>query len=89
MNTYELVYEYIRKRRELIAAIAQAKWKSCREGHVQRISREIAKIEEALEASDIDAAILRSMILGQLDAPACFAPPAPPTSSARTRRWER
>jgi hypothetical protein len=76
MNTDHLVYEYIQKRRELTDACAQAKWKSCRAGHVQRISRELATIEDALEATDIDEAIFGSMILGRLDAPASVAPGA-------------
>lgn len=67
MNTHELVDEYLQKRRELTDACAQPMWKSCRAGHVQRISRELAQIEDALEATDIDAAIFSSMIVGRLD----------------------
>ena len=74
MNTHKLVYEYIQKRRELTDACAQPKWRACRTGHVKRISRELAKIEDALEATDIDPAIFGSMILGRLDAPASVAP---------------
>ena len=74
VNTQKFVYEYIQKRRELTDACAQPKWKACRAGHIQRISRELAKIEDALEATDIDPVIFSSMILGCLDAPASVAP---------------
>jgi len=76
MNTNELVYEYLQKRRELTEACAQPMWKSCRAGHVQRVSRELAQIEDALEATDIDAAIFSSMIVGRLDGSSDTAPRA-------------
>lgn len=67
MNTQELVCEYLRKRRELTDACAQPTWQSCRAGHVRRVSRELARIEDSLEATDIDATIFSSLILGCLD----------------------
>ena len=67
MNTEELVCDYLQKRRELADACGQPAWKSCREGHVRRVSLQLASIEEQLEAADIDAPTFSSMILGRLD----------------------
>lgn len=66
MNTQELVHEYLRKRRELTHAWEQPTWRSCRLGHVQRISRKLATIEEALESTDINAAVFSSLLVGTL-----------------------
>ena len=76
MNTQELVYAYLQKRRELTDACAEPAWKSCRAGQLERLSRELAKVEDALEATDIDPAIFGSLIVGHLDAPASVAPAA-------------
>ena len=46
MTTQQLVCIYLQLRGELASAYAAEVWKSCRLGHIERVSRELATVEQ-------------------------------------------
>lgn len=53
MSTEQLVAAYLPLRQQLAVALATECWKSCRSWHIQRLSLEIASIEDELQAHGI------------------------------------
>ena len=66
MPTQHLVRKYLRLRVELALAFAVEEWKSCRLGHIERVSRELAAVENALEAQGIDDNLYVALVAGHL-----------------------
>lgn len=66
MNSDDLICQYRKKRRELAAACATPRWKSDRLGDIDRVSRELAIIEHALEDAGIDEAMFSDLLAGCL-----------------------
>lgn len=66
MTTQQLVCTYLQLRGELAATYAAETWKSCRLGHIERVSRELAKVEHALEAAGVDDELYGALVSGQL-----------------------
>ena len=66
MTTQQLVCTYLQLRRELASAYAAEVWKSCRLGHIERVSRELATVEHALEAAGFDDKLYGALVSGQL-----------------------
>ena len=66
MTTRQLVCHYLRLRGELAAAYAAECWQSCRIGHIERLSRELAPVERAVfllrEAFDYDYAEIARIV---------------------------
>lgn len=44
MSIEQVIAAYLRLRRELILAFASEPWKSCRAGHIQRLSGELGAL---------------------------------------------
>ena len=66
MNADDLICLYLKNRGELAAAYAVPHWKSSRLGHIDRVSRELAVIEHALEDAGIDEAVFTDLLAGRL-----------------------
>lgn len=66
MPTQQLVCQYLRLRGELASAFAAEEWKSCRLGHIERVSHELAAVEHALEAEGVDDDLYVALVGGQL-----------------------
>ena len=66
MNAVDLICLHLKKRGELAAAYAVPHWKSSRLGHIDRVSRELAVIEHALEDAGIDEAVFTDLLAGRL-----------------------
>ena len=52
MTTQQLICTYLQLRGELAAALAAEVWETCRLGHIERVSRELAGVEHTLEAEE-------------------------------------
>ena len=66
MTTPQLVCTYLQLRGELASAYASEPWKSCRLGHIERVSRELATVEHTLEAAGLDDDLYVALVSGQL-----------------------
>ena len=66
MTTQQLVTRYLQLRGELAAAYAAEAWRSCRLGHIERVSRELATVEDALESAELDDEFYIAMVAGRL-----------------------
>lgn len=66
MTNQQLVCKYLRLRGELASAYAAEPWKSCRLGHIERVSRELATVEHALEAAGVDDDLYVALVAGRL-----------------------
>lgn len=69
MTKPQLVTTYLALRGELAAAFATEPWKSCRLGHIERVSRELATMENALEAEGIDDEFFGALVSGRWGMP--------------------
>ena len=49
MPVQQLVSKYLQLRGELASSYADERWRSCRLGRIDRLSRELAAVESALE----------------------------------------
>jgi hypothetical protein len=65
MTIPQLVCTYLQLRGELASAYAAEPWKSCRLGHIERVSRELAVLEDALEAAEVDDDMYVALVAGQ------------------------
>ena len=66
MTTSQLICNYLKLRGELASAYADEEWKSYRLGHIERVSRELATVERALEATGLDDELYGALALGRL-----------------------
>jgi hypothetical protein len=66
MTTPQLICTYLQLRAELASAYAAEAWKSCRLGHIERVSRELATVEQALEAAGVDDELYGALVAGEL-----------------------
>ena len=66
MTTQQLVSKYLQLRGELASAYAAEVWKACRLGHIEQVSRELATVEDALEATDINGELYGALVSGKL-----------------------
>ena len=64
MPTQQLIGQYLRLRGQLASALASDDWKSCRLGHIERVSRELAPIEQALEQQCEDDDLYVALMVG-------------------------
>lgn len=67
MSIEQLVAAYLQLRQELAVALASERWKSCRPGHIQRLSAEVANIEDQLQARGIQDDVLVALISGNAE----------------------
>lgn len=66
MTNQQLVCTYLQLRGELASAYTADVWKSCRLGHIERVSRELATVEQALEAAGVDDELYGALVAGEL-----------------------
>ena len=64
MSVEQLVANYLQLRHELAVAFESERWKSCRSGHIRRLSVEVGNIEDQLQARDIRADVFVALIAG-------------------------
>ena len=65
MTVQYLVATYL-KRGELAGAYASPDYEPSRLGHIERVSRELAKVELAPDSADIDDALFADLLAGRL-----------------------
>lgn len=65
MTPQQFVCEYLQLRGELASAYADEEWKSCRLGHIERVSRELATVEDSLEAGGVDDEHYGALVSGR------------------------
>lgn len=66
MTVQHLVAAYLKLRGELAGAYMSPDDESSRLGHIERVSRELADVEVALESADIDDALFADLLAGRL-----------------------
>ena len=64
MSVEQLVANYLRLKQELTVAFLSEPWKSCRSGHIQRLSVELGSIEDQLQARGIRDDVFVALISG-------------------------
>lgn len=67
MSIEQLIAAYLRLRRELILAFASEPWKSCRAGHIQRLSGELGRLEDDLQRHGVADKRFVALIAGSVD----------------------
>ena len=66
MTVPQLVSKYLQLRGELASAYADEQWRCCRLGRIDRVSRELAAVESALEEQGIEDDLYAALVAGHL-----------------------
>ena len=67
MSIEQLVADYLQLRQELAAAVESERWKSCRSGHIRRLSSQVGSIEDQLQARGIRDDVFVALIAGTVE----------------------
>ena len=66
MTVQHLVSVYLKLRGELAGAYASPDYESCRLGHIDRVSKQLAEVEQSLEDAGIDDVLFEDLLAGRL-----------------------
>ena len=62
MSTEQLTAAYLRLREELILAFATEPWRSCRPGHIRRLSADLGRLEDELQRHGVPDAVFVALV---------------------------